>query len=240
MKQSVHTSSIRSTRPGVAIYATLRQEILELTLQPNTVLDETELGRRFGTSRSPVREALARLSTEGLVKTLPNRSSIVSNFDLADISGYFTSLDLIYRAAARLAAVVATPQDIAAIKAAAQAHADAARQHDSAAVVRFNRAFHVAIARASGNPWYESWTSELFDTGERILRLYVRQFSSEPAERFLGTHDAIFEAIERGDPAAAEYAAGEDAAYLAERLRPVIMGQIGGRASAAPSWNGKV
>lgn len=232
----MESTTKRTRKSGASVYATLREEILNLDIKPSTPLDETELGRRFGVSRSPVREALARLSSEGLVRSLANRSSIVSSFDLADVIGYIAALDLLYRAAARQAAVMAGPDDIVDIEAAAQAHADASAAYDAPAVVRHNRAFHIAIARASGNPWFVGWTEQLLDTGQRIMRLYVRHFSHEPAQAFLGTHGSIVDAIRAGDPDGAEVAAGQDAAYLMERLRPVITGERGGRAAAAPSW----
>jgi DNA-binding GntR family transcriptional regulator len=58
------------------VYVTLRNEILTMKLAPGTHLDEQGVAERFGVSRSPVREALVRLSAERLVNILPNRGNI--------------------------------------------------------------------------------------------------------------------------------------------------------------------
>lgn len=61
------------------IYAELRRDILELRLAPGAVLDEMEISRRFGISRSPVREAIIRLTAEGLAQSLKNRGATVAS-----------------------------------------------------------------------------------------------------------------------------------------------------------------
>ncbi|TIQ54284.1 MAG: GntR family transcriptional regulator, partial [Mesorhizobium sp.] len=82
----------------------LRNEILSLTLQPGQLLDETTLAERFDMSRSPVREALIRLSGEDLVVTLSNRSTIVAPIEVATFPKYVEALDLAQRVNTRLAA----------------------------------------------------------------------------------------------------------------------------------------
>lgn len=62
-------------------YAKLRKWILEGTLAPGAQLRDKELAEHLGVSRTPIREALLRLEDEGLVKTKPNRSTLVSSID---------------------------------------------------------------------------------------------------------------------------------------------------------------
>ncbi|MFO4987296.1 GntR family transcriptional regulator, partial [Salmonella enterica subsp. enterica serovar 1,4,[5],12:i:-] len=76
------------------VYLQLRQDILRVELAPGSPLDEVGLGERFNLSRSPVREALVRLSSEGLVQILPNRSTIVTPLDLQGIPDFLDALDL--------------------------------------------------------------------------------------------------------------------------------------------------
>ena len=57
------------------VYSILRDEILDLTLLPGSPIDEIRLSERLSMSRTPIREALVRLASEGLVTTLPNRLS---------------------------------------------------------------------------------------------------------------------------------------------------------------------
>ena len=66
------------------IYENIRASILNLDRKPGEPLDEASLSQQFGMSRSPVREALIRLSTDGLVVTLPNKSLLVALLNIND------------------------------------------------------------------------------------------------------------------------------------------------------------
>ena len=85
------------------VYDLLRDEILDLVLAPGSPIDEVQLAERFSMSRTPIREALVRLSAEGLVTTLPNRSTIVSSIDFVKLPIYFEALTLMYRVTTRRA-----------------------------------------------------------------------------------------------------------------------------------------
>lgn len=227
-KRKVETS--KSTRrprgTGAAfVYDHLRENILNLTLAPGTLLDETTLSKDLSISRSPIREALIRLSAEGLVRTLPNRSSIVSFFDINEILSYFDSLDLLYRITAKLAARYASQEDVETIFAAAQAHHETRQARDPARLIQTNRAFHIAIARAAKNSYFEAWLETLLDDGQRILGLYMRHLGDEeltPDPDVDGTHFAICEAIKAGNENAAEEAAKRDAKITNEELTNIF------------------
>src|SRR5205085_12410577 len=60
------------------VYAQVREDIISLRLPPGADLDEASLEQRFGVSRTPVREALIRLASEGLIVLLPNRGARIS------------------------------------------------------------------------------------------------------------------------------------------------------------------
>jgi DNA-binding GntR family transcriptional regulator len=100
-----------------SVYQVLQKEIISLTLAPGELLDETSLSRRFGFSRSPVREALIRLAGEGLVVTLPNRTTIVAPVDIARFPKYVDALDLAQRVNTRLAAALRSDSDLKSIEA---------------------------------------------------------------------------------------------------------------------------
>jgi DNA-binding GntR family transcriptional regulator len=130
-------------------------------------------------SRTPVREALVRLSAEGLVTTLPNRNTIVSAIDFAQLPVYFDALTLMYRVTTRLAALNRTREDLAAIRRYQADYAEAVERRDAIAMIQSNRDFHVAIAEAGGNPYYLSLFSRLLDEGRRILRIYYSSFDDK-------------------------------------------------------------
>ncbi len=68
------------------IYQTLRQEIMLLTLAPGALVSESEVCRRFGVSRTPVREVFKRLELEGLLEVRPQRGTFVSRIRLAPLN----------------------------------------------------------------------------------------------------------------------------------------------------------
>jgi DNA-binding GntR family transcriptional regulator len=76
---------MRRQTMGVQVHALLRREIITGHLPPRTMLSEQELSQRFGVSRTPVREALLKLSEENLVATYPQYASFVAPISLADV-----------------------------------------------------------------------------------------------------------------------------------------------------------
>lgn len=218
---SARAMSTRRTRGlgASSVYDALRQEILSLEIQPGTLLDETDLAKRFQLSRSPVREALIRLSAEGLVLTLRNRSSIVAPFDVTAVPSYLDAVQLVYRLTTRLAALNRSEAQLNRIKQLQEQHAAAARRDDILEVIRLNQDFHLAIAAASGNSYYENWTRQVLDQGQRILRLYIYSIGDHVADNVLADHKNIVQAIQDRDPIAAEAAGKRDADIISSQMR---------------------
>lgn len=183
----------------IKIYQALKAEILDMTLQPGASLDETGLSQRFAMSRTPVREALARLVQEGLATTLPNRNTIVSAIDFGRVPHYLEALTLMYRVTGRLAAERRQDADLAALRTAQAAFVAAVKARDVMAMLTTNRDFHLAIASAGRNPYYLDLATRLLDEGLRLLRLYYGTFGDQLPAEFTAEHDAIIAAIETRD-----------------------------------------
>ncbi len=226
-RKKANTNTAAKRAPGkrargsgaAAVYEELRQQILGMDIEPGTLLDETELAERFRLSRSPVREALVRLSAEGLVQTLRNRSSIVAPFDISSIPSYLDAIELLYRLTTRLAARNRRPEQLSRIKTLFDEHAAATRRDDALEMVRLNREFHMAIAEASGNSFYVKWTGQVLDQGQRILRLYLHNLGDHIESEVIADHQAMVSAIETQDPDAAERAARRDAEIISAQMR---------------------
>lgn len=182
------------------VYETLRTEILDLTLAPGQPIDETTLATRFGLSRSPVREALIRLSLEELVVTLPNRSTIVAPIEIATFPAYVDALDVAQRMNCRLAAELRTEADLKAIAGRQKKFEATLKSGDHLAMSEANKNFHMAIARAGRNPYLISFYERLLDQGRRMLHLHF-DFLERTHEGYLLTdeHDAMLAAIAARD-----------------------------------------
>ncbi|SCY67651.1 GntR family transcriptional regulator [Paracoccus tibetensis] len=181
------------------VYESLRDEILNLVLAPGSPIDEVQLAERFGMSRTPIREALVRLAGEGLVETLPNRSSMVSNIDFLNLHTFFDAITLMYRVTTRLAALNHQPADLQAIRAHQAAFAAAVAAQDALAMIATNRDFHAAIAEAGRNPYYTALSLRLLDEGRRLLRLYYQSFDDRLPQEYADEHAAIIAAIAARD-----------------------------------------
>lgn len=186
------------------VYDVLRDEILSLTLPPGSPIDEVQLAERFSMSRTPIREALVRLAGEGLVDTLPNRSTIVSNIDFLNLHSFFDAITLMYRVTTRLAAQYHRAEDLTVIRAHQAEFAAAVAAQDALAMIATNRAFHSAIAEAGRNPYFTGLFQRLLDEGRRILRLYYQSFDDRLPQRYVDEHEAIISAIEARDLEAAD------------------------------------
>lgn len=201
------------------VYDSLKAKILDLELKPGTLLDETVVSRQFGVSRSPVREALIRLSAEGLVQNLRNRTSIVATFDIAALPAYFDAMQLLYRLTARLAAANSNSAGIEALRKIVHDHEEALHRGDMRAMVRHNRDFHIGIAEMSGNSFLAGWMSGLLDQGQRILRLYARNIGDKVPDTGLKSHRDMLAAIAAGDADKAEAAGRADAQVLIDQFK---------------------
>jgi DNA-binding GntR family transcriptional regulator len=201
------------------VYEALRHDILSLALAPGELLDEMGLSRRFGFSRSPIREALIRLSGDGLVVNLPNRTTIVAPVDIARFPQYVDALDLAQRINTRLAAELRTDQDIKEIEAAQQGFIAAVNSRDHLAMSEANKQFHMAIARAGRNPYFASFYEKLLDEGRRILHLHFDYIEKTNDGRLLtDEHEEMIGAIRARDVARADRLAHDHSRQFRDRF----------------------
>ncbi len=203
-------ATVERTRPNRGqgskhVYDALYREIITLKLDPGAPLDETTLARRFGMSRSPIREALIRLSGQGLVVMLANRSTLVAPLDLISFPKYVEALDLTQRITTRLAADLRTEGDIAEIAAAARRFEAAVEKDDHLEMSATNRDFHLEIAKAGKNPYLTRQYATLLDEGRRILHIHFGYLAKSAGERLMtDDHQEMLDAIAARDADRAE------------------------------------
>lgn len=204
------------------VYETLRNEIIELKLAPGSAIDEQQLSERFSLSRTPIREALVRLAAEGLITTLTNRATIVSNIDFLGLSEFFDSLTLMYRVTTRLAAANHVPEDIARIRALQKTFEIAVENRDVLGMISTNRDFHIAIAQAGRNRYYVDLFTRLLDEGRRILRLYYSSFNDVLPRQYVREHEDMIQAIINRDVGQADALAASHADQIVRQIRSYI------------------
>lgn len=205
------------------VYDTLRDEILDLVLPPGSPIDEVQLAERFKMSRTPIREALVRLAGEGLVDTLPNRSTMVSNIDFLNMHTYFDALTLMYRVTTQLAAKYHRSSDLEIIAKYQADFTSAVEAQDALAMIATNAAVHLAIAEAGQNPYFTSLFKRLLDEGQRILRLYYQSYEDRLPKRFVEEHEEMIAAIAARNTELAERLAGEHAEQIVRQVQKLLV-----------------
>ena len=150
--------------------------------------------------RSPVREALIRLSGEELVVTLPNRSTIVAPIEIASFPKYVEALDIAQRMNTRLAAELRTDADLKIITRRQLDFEAAVKSGDHLDMSETNKNFHMAIAHAGRNPYLAGFYDRLLNQGRRMLHMHF-EFLERTHEGYLLTdeHNEMIEAIKARD-----------------------------------------
>jgi DNA-binding GntR family transcriptional regulator len=202
--QSEVTASPAGQDPGAVrrnlaeeVYSALKTDIVKGKLAPGSLLSESALATRFGASRTPVREALSVLATDGLVTTLPQRGHVVNTVTLAEALDAFRLRGILEAEAATQAARRINDAQIAHLRQLIEI-----RESDDLPAV--NREFHTGIARISGNRLLVDFVDRLLMCMERILLLGPRAttWTQDGYEEEL----AIVEALAAHDEKAAQEA----------------------------------
>ena len=134
------------------IETALLEEIGTGELVPGQRLDEAGLAQRFGVSRTPVREALSRLTAQGIAVHGARRGVFVARYSREELGQIFEAMHEIEIACARIAAQRMNLLVRAQIEEAQAACVEAAKAGDRSAYLRANEAFHIAIYKATANP----------------------------------------------------------------------------------------
>ena len=200
------------------VYEQLRKSIISLELSPGELLDEASLSKRFSMSRSPIREALIKLSMEGLVQTLPNKNSLVAPMPIDDLPEYFDALSLTQRLVTRLAARFRTDTEINDLRDRQKAFRIALVANDFSLMIETNREFHLKISQAAKNKYFHLLHSRLLDEGRRMLYLYFGSFQEGVPLSVSDDHDLIINMIEKKDEELAEKYAEKHARDVCNRF----------------------
>ena len=142
------------------IEAALLEDISAGVLAPGTRLDEVKLTERFGVSRTPVREALTRLTAQGILIPGEKRGVQVAEYSREELAQMFESMHEIEAACARIASQRLTLLSRAEIENAQAACVAAAEKGELVEYLRANEGFHSAIYRATGNPYMAQVASD--------------------------------------------------------------------------------
>jgi DNA-binding GntR family transcriptional regulator len=182
-------------------YSTVRDGILRGTYAAGSRITEQDLALAAGVSRTPVREALRRLESEGLVIVAPNQGAVVAAFELKDAEEIFELRSVLEPICAQRAAQLASDAQIAELCALAQRQALESRRRRRGHLLRIgelNDRFHRLLQQAAASPRLEKALAGLIEA-PLILRTFG-QYSAEELQRSADQHVELVHALEARDP----------------------------------------
>ncbi|MEO6201061.1 MAG: GntR family transcriptional regulator [Cryobacterium sp.] len=198
-------------------YEALRTAIVDGTLAPSERLRDAELESWLGVSRTPIREAIARLEVAGLVRTERARQTIVAPLDERAARNAQAIAAAMHELAVREAVAQLTSGDIASMEAANQRFRDALGANDIDAAISADDDFHAVAVRASAN---ELLPAVLEQVTPILRRLERARFSSLAGRASVADHDHIIRLCAAGLADEAGVAVRENWLTLGRILAP--------------------
>jgi DNA-binding GntR family transcriptional regulator len=172
----------------------LRDMIIEGELLPGTRLHEGQLGEQLGVSRTPLREAIKYLASEGLVELVPTRGGVVKKFSAKDVHDMLIVLQTLEALAGRLACDVATDEEIAGVR---LLHDEMVRCYEAGDRLRYyklNQQIHTAIVQLAHNAALSD-TQGILQTRLKRIR-FIGHEGPEKWAGAVGEHQEMIAALE--------------------------------------------
>lgn len=199
-------------------YQRIRDKIVMLHLAPGTLLQEATLIEELQLGRTPIREAIQRLASEGLITLRPRRGAFVADLSITDLQQIFEVRRVIEGYAATLAAERATPADCAALRSALEQLGNS--ESDTQLHIEMDRHFHRALARSAHNKYLETTLSRMYNLNLRLWFLALAKIG--PMRESIEELQRVLDAIERHDGPAAEGAIREHITGFQEKIRAIL------------------
>ena len=179
------------------LYKVLRKEIILGQLMPGERITENQLCQRFSCSRSPVREALSRLHTEGFVEVLPRRGAVVTKTSPEEVNDYYALLKVLEGQAVEWAAPRLTPAELDELDRINQAMRQIKVDSQTSIEdwVRLNLEFHRMFRLRCGN-LKMNWLVE--EIRSRITRSLYTSLMVPAFDEYVEDHDLIIEQLRAG------------------------------------------
>jgi len=188
----------------VQIYDLLRRRIVDLSLPPEMPLPEQDVATCLGASKTPVREAIIRLSREGLVEVVPKSGSYVTSINIDQyLQACFIRVQLETGCIKRLAAMNLSLESLTRLRAVLEEQKKAMRENNDAEFFAMDEKFHHTLFDVAGLSRVWQTLNSAKAEIDRVRHL-KRLFGVRRSESIVQEHTEIIEAIANGDPNLAE------------------------------------
>lgn len=174
------------------VYSALRSDIIACRLSPGSELREPDLVTRYATGRSPVRDALLRLESDGLVTVVPRQFYRVTPISLRDAKDLLALRRILEPCAAGEAVYCVDRGAIEALLAAVE-------YQPGTDFIDYNRNFHCALARCARNRRLAESCVRVIEQSERLVRVSIEQMEGRNPKALIAEHRAIVAAVNKVD-----------------------------------------
>jgi DNA-binding GntR family transcriptional regulator len=216
----------RSATAAARIYADLRAELVTLSRQPGEAISEGEIALSYGVSRTPVREAILKLSDEGLVEIFPQSGINVSRIPIAALPEAIVIRRALEETTTRLTAEHATPSQILALRSIVERQREADTARDREAFHQADELFHATIADIATYPGIWKLILQVKVHVDRFRQLTLPQAGRMTT--VIAEHERILSAIEAHD--------ADGAAVAMTRHIERLLGDIAGIKDINPEF----
>lgn len=206
-----------------ALHLDVEAYVLELIrsgeVQPGDRISESEIARRLSISRTPVREAMARLLRDGILAHAVRRGVFVPQHSAAHIDEVVSLRAVLEGFAARRACLRITPAELEQLRSVVEAGADGARRGDWLTMEEKNAEFHDLLVRSARHELLlRSWRLLTPAAWKLIAATPPSSPSPEAINDFMERHHQVIQALAAGDPQRAERAAAAHVERVGGRL----------------------
>ncbi|MBR3718820.1 MAG: GntR family transcriptional regulator [Firmicutes bacterium] len=183
------------------VYKTLREWIVDGTLQPGEQIFDQEIAKYFSVSRTPVREAMQLLADQKLIEIQPGKESRVAAFDYEEIEKSYVILAELHVLALQFAWNSLTQEDIRKMEEVNEALKSRKNLADQHKAQSLDKEFHDTIVGKAGSDFLQSFTDMLHIQVLRIENLYFEEESNY--EESWKVHEKILQAVKEKNEEAA-------------------------------------
>ena len=178
------------------VYAILQQRILDSVLPPGQRIDLDALGRELAVSRTPLRTALLRLESEGLVAVYPHRGAVVTEISLEDLEQIYAVRLHLETMASQLATPRLSNADLARMRGIHDVMVASVDTASLATFIQYDRVFHLTLYRAANNKFLADTIDDLRKGSLRFLSTYA---SAAWLAQAVAEHDEVLAAATSHD-----------------------------------------
>lgn len=200
-------------------YRLIKEKVITLELPPSSVIDEPSLMQELGLGRTPIREALQRLDSEGLVNIVPRRGTFVNDISITDLQKIFELRIILEGFCARLAARRVTKDEIERMELVLE-KLDGAGNSDPRSMMSVDREFHELLYRAADNEFLTETLRRFYDLSLRLWYLVLNRL--EDVQHSVEQHREVAEALRKGDEVRAEALVQQHVAQFQEKIKAVL------------------